>query len=73
MLLDILLPFVVPDDSTTTVRQATREQFHLNVILTTLSGVSLLMALAYFPNLPEHSPSASAEASRDDQEKVGIA
>jgi FLVCR family MFS transporter len=70
VLLDLLLPFVVPDDTSTSVADATHQQLMLNIILTAMSGLPLLMALIYFPNRPEHSPSASAELAREDQELV---
>ncbi len=54
------------------VDTATREQYHLNLILTALSGLSLLMCIVYFPNRPDESPSASAELAREEEENVRL-
>jgi FLVCR family MFS transporter len=70
VLLGVFVPLLCPDDASTPRATAVTEQFHFNLLLSSICLINLIMAVVYFPARPVTPPSASASVCHADAATV---
>ena len=68
----IIIPFICPDDASTSLADAVAGQFRLNLVLTVASALNVCMFFIYFPSRPNVAPSLSAGSAQNQEAQVRV-